>query len=429
MDFVMRLIAAWRVELTLLAPPVALGGWAYLHFGPVLAGVLVALVLTAALLPPPSRRLLVRILHRAWVRRRLDVAFASLTGTPGERPPVVGRVTPTPGGDRVVLHLRHGTSIEDIERARSVVAASLSVRECRAAANADRKDRVTLTIVRRDPFSAVGQRSPLLDAERFDAWEPIPVGVDEDGELVGLFLPEHNVLFGAEPGGGKSVALSSLVAGCALDPTVHLWLFDGKLVELSAWRDCAERFIGPNLDLAISALEDLRTEMDARYSDLLTHKRRKVAPGEGWDLYVVVVDELALFVAGVDKKQANRFAELLRDLVARGRAAGVIVLAATQKPSVDIVPSALRDLFGFRWALRCATREASDTVLGSGWAAAGFSAADIDPGRRGVGLLLHEGGVPVRLRSFGLTDADVSAIATRAARLRHKERGDRRRPR
>lgn len=97
------------------------------------------------------------------------------------------------------------------------------------------------------------------------------------------------------------------------------------------------------------------------------------------------------------------------------------MLAATQKPSIDIVPSALRDLFGFRWALRCATRDASDTVLGSGWASQGYSAADIDPGRRGVGLLLHEGGIPVRLRTFRLADSDVRAIAERAFRLREAE--------
>ena len=166
-----------------------------------------------------------------------------------------------------------------------------------------------------------------------------------------LSLPEHNVLFGAEPGGGKSVALSVLVAAFALDPTVTLWLFDGKLVELAPWLDCAKRFVGPDIELAISVLEELRCEMDERYRDLLARKARKVTPGDGLGLHVVVIDELALYVAGVDKKLASRFSELLRDLVARGRAAGIIVLAATQKPSIDIVPSALRDLFGFRWAL------------------------------------------------------------------------------
>ena len=181
---------------------------------------------------------------------------------------------------------------------------------------------------------------------------------------------------------------------------------------------CAKRFVGPDSELAISILEELRCEMDERYRDLLARKVRKVSPGDGLGLHAVVIDELALYVAGVDKKLASRFSELLRDLVARGRAAGIIVLAATQKPSIDIVPSALRDLFGFRWALRCATREASDTVLGSGWASLGYSAADIDPARRGVGLLLHEGGTPIRLRSFHLSDADVGLISEHAGRLR-----------
>jgi hypothetical protein len=428
MDLLVQFVAAWRVELFLLAPVVAFAVWVYLHCGPVAAGVLVGLAVLLVLGPRPPRRLLLRVLHRASVRRHLDVAFGSLTGVPGDRPPIVGKVTRTSGGDRVVLVLRHGTSIEDVEKARSIIAPSLGVREVRAAANPNRKNLVTLTIIRSDPFAAMKLSSPMLRADRFDAWAPIPVGVDEDGETVHLSLPEHNVLFGAEPGGGKSVALSTLVAACALDPTVGLWLFDGKSVELSPWASCAERFIGPDTDLAISVLDELRTEMERRYADLLSRGVRKVAAGDGLGLEVVVIDELALYVAGVDKKLASRFAELLRDLVARGRAAGVIVLAATQKPSVDIVPSALRDLFGFRWALRCATRDASDTVLGSGWASLGFSAADIDPGLRGVGLLLHEGGVPVRLRSFHLTDPDVAVIAARASKVR-RGRSDRRAPR
>jgi DNA segregation ATPase FtsK/SpoIIIE, S-DNA-T family len=58
-----------------------------------------------------------------------------------------------------------------------------------------------------------------------------------------------------------------------------------------------------------------------------------------------------------------------------------------------VVPTYLRDLFGFRWALRCSTPDASDTILGRGWASQGYSAAQIDPTARGVGLLLQEGGV------------------------------------
>ena len=50
-------------------------------------------------------------------------------------------------------------------------------------------------------------------------------------------------------------------------------------------------------------------------------------------------DELAMYLGAEDRKQQHEFAGLLRDLVARGRAAGVIVCAATQKPASDVVPS------------------------------------------------------------------------------------------
>jgi S-DNA-T family DNA segregation ATPase FtsK/SpoIIIE len=96
----------------------------------------------------------------------------------------------------------------------------------------------------------------------------------------------------------------------------------------------------------------------------------------------------------------------------------MVILAATQKPSHDVIPTWIRDLFSFRMAFRCTTPEASDTVLGQGWAAQGFSAATIDPGVRGVGFLLHEGGVPEKMRTHYLDDGAISEIARRAARLR-----------
>lgn len=246
----------------------------------------------------------------------------------------------------------------------------------------------------------------------------MPVGLDEDGHVVRISLPEHNLLLGGEPGAGKSVALSLLVASAALDPGVKLWLLDGKLVELAPWAACAEHSVGPAVAEATEVLHHLRAEMDMRYVQLLATRRRKVAPDDGFPLHVVVCDELALYLAGPDRKERVEFAEVLRDLVARGRAAGVIVLAATQKPSSDVIPTSLRDLFGFRWSMRCATREASDTILGSGWATQGYSAGDVDPALRGVGYLLHEGGLPVRLRAFYLDDDALASLAARAEALR-----------
>jgi hypothetical protein len=68
--------------------------------------------------------------------------------------------------------------------------------------------------------------------------------------------------------------------------------------------------------------------------------------------------------------------------------------------------------------MRCSTPQASDTILGSGWASAGYAATDVDPASRGVGYLLHEGGIPQRLRSYYLDDSTLASIAARAAALR-----------
>lgn len=100
------------------------------------------------------------------------------------------------------------------------------------------------------------------------------------------------------------------------------------------------------------------------------------------------------------------------------------MIAATQKPQHDVIPTALRDLFGFRWALRCSTPQASDTVLGAGWASRGHTASDINSAHRDVGQLLHEGGQPIRLRSHYLDDRNLAAIADRAEVLRRTATGE-----
>jgi DNA segregation ATPase FtsK/SpoIIIE-like protein len=253
---------------------------------------------------------------------------------------------------------------------------------------------------------------------RLSLWDPVPLGVDEQGETVSVRLAERNLLLGGEPGAGKSAALSMFIATAALDPTTRVWLLDGKLVELAAWGPCAERLVGPDVGDAIELLEAVREAMEDRYRQLLAGGLRKIT--RELPLHCVVCDELAFYLMAEDRKQRARFSELLRDIVARGRAAGIITLAATQKPSADVVPSALRDLFGFRLALRCTTPQASDTILGQGWASQGHSASTIAPGERGVGYLLAEDGLPVRLRTFYLSDNEIARLAGPGGELRFR---------
>jgi len=91
------------------------------------------------------------------------------------------------------------------------------------------------------------------------------------------------------------------------------------------------------------------------------------------------------------------------------------VIAATQRPSVDIIPKSLRDLFGYRAAFRCTSTGSSDIILGDGWAHAGFSATDISPANQGECFLIAEGGIPGRVKVAYLSDADIIALADYAA--------------
>ena len=116
---------------------------------------------------------------------------------------------------------------------------------------------------------------------------------------------------------------------------------------------------------------------------------------------------------GTEQEQ-KQFIALLRDLVARGRAAAMPVIAATQRPSVDIIPKSLRDLFGYRAAFRCTCSGSRDIILGDGWSAAGFSATDM-PTNPGTAYLIAEGGTPRRIKVAYLSDADIIALADYAA--------------
>lgn len=330
----------------------------------------------------------------------------------------IARVHPRPFGEILDVRIPVGATVTDLERMAEALAVTLQIRDVRVRRDARNARHARVSLIRNEPLSAPSPTWPHQQAERLSLWDPIPVGVDEDGAPVTLSLPEHNVLLGGEPGAGKSAALSLLVATAALDPGVKLHLLDGKLVELAVWAGCADSTAGVDIEDANLLLAGLRAEMDARYAALLANRARKVQPDMGMPLHLIVVDELAHYLFTGERKDRALFAELMRDLVSRGRAAGVIVLAATQKPQHDVVPTALRDLFGFRWALRCATPQASDTILGSGWASQGHSASDVNAAHRGVGLLLHEGEAPVRLRSHYLEDEALTVIAQRAEALR-----------
>ena len=409
---------AWgrRLETGLtLATVVARVGLVWL-LGNSLATFILAGIGIAVISPRLSREWMVGIYRREHLERHYAKVFGAVGIDQGAVPAVLGQY-PTPSGIILDLVLSPRCTAKDLSSRTESLAVALGAASVRVRLNRQAAGRAQLIVANRDPLAGSAITWPWIGIERTHLWGGLPIGHDEDDGLVVFDLAGHHLLLGGEPGAGKSNALSLVVAAAALDPDVELWCFDGKLVELATWRNCARRFVGSDLDDATDALRELRAVMEDRYQYLLDRGLRKVDRECGLALIVVVIDELALYTQGKGKVR-DELVEVLRDIVARGRAAGIVVVAATQKPASDIVPTSIRDLFGCRLAMRCSTRDASDTVLGAGWATEGYSASDIDPTNRGVGYLLAEGSLPTRMRCFVLEDDQLHALARRAEVLR-----------
>jgi DNA segregation ATPase FtsK/SpoIIIE, S-DNA-T family len=250
-------------------------------------------------------------------------------------------------------------------------------------------------------------------------YDPVYLGLDARGKRVRVTLMYRNILIGGEPGAGKSVAQGNFVAHAALCADVDLILIDGKIVELLPYAPVAKEFVGNDMTKALRVLHELQEDLDQRYWHLARTGSKKIVANDGFRPKLLCVDELAYFTVTVGTKdQQEEFRVLVRDVVARGRAAGIITIASTQRPSADIVPTSLRDLFGYRLAFRCATDSSSDIILGTGWAKQGHTAVDIEPEALGVGLLRAEGGFPRRLKTAFLSDDHVNQIVRRAVHLR-----------
>ncbi|MCP3820087.1 FtsK/SpoIIIE domain-containing protein [Streptomyces sp. A3M-1-3] len=278
--------------------------------------------------------------------------------------------------------------------------------------------RIKVTCFDKDPMQGPPIPTPLLQKPQVNLWtDRIPVGINLRGRIVDVALPERSVLIGGEPGAGKSVAAMNLLLAVALDPEAQLWLGDGKGVDTLDLEPLAKK-VAPSASPAglLDMLQELRVHMDERFKVLRKLGKKKVEEGLDLPLIVLWIDELARYTT--DPKFKKEIIEALRDVIQRGRASGIVTVCATQRPSGDVVPTSIRDLLSIRLALRSTTNAASDTILGQGRAAAGYSAAAITAAQRGVGYLLDEGTDPVILRNFFVNPAQERQIIERGYSLR-----------
>ena len=273
---------------------------------------------------------------------------------------------------------------------------------------------------------------PLAATGTTDLFAPIPFGTDPRGRRVTVTLFEGNVLIGSLPGGGKTASVRVLGLGAALDPTAHLDVFELKgSGDLAALEKVAHTY-GSGMDdatigRALELLRELSADVRRRASVLASVPRdqrpdgkvtRALANRRRLGLYprVAIVDECQNLFAHPDYgKEAG---ELATDVIKLGRALGVILILATQRPDKDSLPTGVSSNVGIRFCLRVMDQTANDMILGTSMYKAGIQATAFRPSDRGIGFLVGAADDPITTRSDYIDVVAADRIGDRARALR-----------
>ena len=202
-----------------------------------------------------------------------------------------------------------------------------------------------------------------------------PLGIGVDGRLLVADLADpktcHGLVAGTS-GSGKSELLRAMTASLVArnDPdALRLTLIDPKVLTFGDLRD-APHLAGPvitDVADAIACLEAAVADMDARYPRLaeegFSNLAERIAAGRtDLPFHVMVVDEFAdLILAG--RREKGRFEALVARLAAKGRAAGIHLVLATQRPDKDIVTGPIKANLPLKICLRVTSAVNSKIIL------------------------------------------------------------------
>lgn len=225
----------------------------------------------------------------------------------------------------------------------------------------------------------------LIDSEDFRVRaNPLSfvLGKDINGDIIFCNLDKMpHMLVAGSTGSGKSVCLNTmLLSMCykAGPQDLRLILVDPKMVEFTTYNGLPHLLIPEVItgkDMTINALDWAIKEMERRYAmfaknhvvninefnklDIVKNKKEEKIP-----FIVIVVDELADLMLEAKREIEDRIAKL----AAKARAAGIHLVLATQRPSVDVITGTVKANLPSRIAFALTNYMDSKTVLDGGGA-------------------------------------------------------------
>ncbi len=229
---------------------------------------------------------------------------------------------------------------------------------------------------------------------------PVRLGIDvsNDSLCVDLRKTPHLLIAGAT-GSGKSVCVNAILTDLISTKTaeeLQLILIDPKFVELSSYKGIAHLAmpIVNDAQQAKAALQYAVNEMDKRYVQMEKAGTRDMKSLDMAYL-VIVIDEYADIVT-------SQIEYLVQRLAQKGRAAGVHLIIATQRPSVDVITGVIKANFPTRICFSVLSRIDSKVVLDTDGAEKLLGQGD--------GLFLH-GAKVMRFQGVYLSDREIDTIA------------------
>jgi hypothetical protein len=335
----------------------------------------------------------------------------------GAEAQIAGEPLVGPAFVRYLLEPLRGVTVSQIEKR----AAELQVRlqldqepiihrvEGRIAVDVQRRSREFVS------FDSVRAALPAAEADPGAA--KVLAGVDLRGNVHFLDLARDcpHILVGGGTGSGKTEWLRSAVASLVVThapDSLRLAVIDPKknaFPELAGsgylWRQDA-LIDAPDASV-LSLLEDLSEEMSRRYglfktaaADDLSSYRRKA--GEPLARIVCIVDEFADLLMSGGRRQRDAFEECFIRIAQMGRASGIHLILATQRPSRQVISGNLKANLPGKIALRVSTRVDSGVLIDRSGAQNLLGKGDL--------LLAGLSSEPLRLQSVWLSEEERRSI-------------------